>query len=102
MKSALVNVFSMRKPQADKNKHELKIFVFTCFYSWFIEDIWNRCTSIRNNVFSSKNAISKNIMRKTSYLPKAGSKQLLLTFAGLLHFQASAFIYFSLNLSAFW
>ncbi|AAM07125.1 hypothetical protein [Methanosarcina acetivorans] len=49
LKSALVNVFSMRKPQADKNKHELKIFVFTCFYSWFIEDIWNRCTSKNDN-----------------------------------------------------
>ncbi|KKG27548.1 hypothetical protein EO97_01095 [Methanosarcina sp. 2.H.T.1A.15] len=28
--------------------------------------------SIKDNVFSSKNAISKNIAKKTIYLPKAG------------------------------
>ncbi len=41
---------SHRKLQMDTGKHELKPSVFICVYPGFIEDIWNRCTSMRKTV----------------------------------------------------
>jgi hypothetical protein len=38
------------KPPIDTDKHELKSSVFICVYPWFIEDIWNRCTSVESTV----------------------------------------------------
>ena len=45
LKLTPINEFPIKEPQVYAGKRELKPSVFIYVYPWFIEDIWNRCTS---------------------------------------------------------
>jgi len=46
LKSTFFNEFFLKEPQKDTDKHVLKSSAFSYVFPWFIEDLWNRCTSV--------------------------------------------------------
>jgi len=58
LKSTPINEFPIKEPQVDAGKRELKPSVFIYVYPWFIEDIWNRCTSVASAVKCSIKSIT--------------------------------------------